>query len=365
MQYMHFVLQRKLEDDSLLQVLCGKNFFRTVGNTSYDAWSREFTLEVQHSFTKGVHNIVWGGDYTRDGFDTQVVSYTAIADPKEYDNDQGSGFVEDEITLRDDLWLTIGYRAQYNELTNYDWAGRTALVWEAAPKHFFRAAVSRAFSRPIMQDYFIREEKTPGNVTLLPDHSSLDNEHLISYELGYRGQVVRGVDLNIEGFYNQHRDLIGQEGTGVNPTYLRNVLDVDTYGVETAVSYRPYSWWLVRAFHCYEHQTKENSINETPNRLKVDPVPQHKVGLTNRLYIDDTTTLNTQLFYVDTYYDHGRVSSRMKVDPYIRFDLRLAKKLWKDIDVAAGFTNLTDPWHFEHTSDRIPRQFYVQFYYRF
>ena len=364
LQYMNAVWHKKLSESDSFQVMWGQNYWRLTHNPAYDAWSREGMLELQHTFVAGPHTIVWGADYTRDSFETRPTGYVAIDDPNSFSNDQFSAFVEDEITLREDLWLTLGYRAQHNELTQYDWAGRAALVWEVTPQHYLRGGVSRAFSRPVMQGYFIREEKTLDNIALFSDQN-IGNEHLVAYELGYRGKVG-GVDLSVDGFYNLHTDLIGQKGTGTPPTYLRNVLDVDTYGVETTVSFRPFKWWLVRGFHAYTHQEKQDTMNETPNRLTMDPVPPHKAGLTNRFYLDDNTTLNTQLLFTDTFYDHGRVSSRIKADPYTRFDVRLARQFWKKTaEVAVGVTNLTDPWHTEGTRAEIPRQVYVQGYFRF
>jgi len=360
MQYMHLVWNRRISETDSFQFMWGQGYWRLTHNPAYDAWSREGIVEIQHTLVRGPHTIVWGADYTRDGFRTEPTGYVAIADPDRFVNDQVSAFIEDEISLKKDLWLTLGYRSQYNELTGHDWAARAALVLEAAPEQYFRAGIARAFSRPVMQGYFIREEKTPGKIGLLSDQT-LDNEHLIAYELGYRGKIGP-VDLSCDTFYNLHTDLYGQKGTGRSPTYLRNVMDITTYGLETTASFRPTGWWLVRAFHAYTHQEKQDIMNETPNRLTFDPVPRNKWGLTNRFYMDQATTLNVQLYYTDSYYDHGRVANRRYVDQYWKLDCRLSRRLNKYAEVAIGATNLTDPWHFEHTSDRIPRQVYIQGY---
>ena len=65
-------------------------------------------------------------------------------------------------------------------------------------------------------------------------------------------------------------------------------------------------------------------------------------------------------------YDTNFDPSGVKVDPFGRFDVRLAKKLWDDsAEVAVGVTNLQEHLHNEGVSEEIPRQFYVQFFYKF
>ena len=368
-QYMHFAWNKTFSENSNMQILYGKNFYQDYKRAYYTVISRDEIFEIQRSFVTGPHHFVMGADYTRDFFRTKPdgTTYLSIDDPNNYANDQGSFFVEDEITLRDDLWLTLGHRSYHNELTHFDWAGRAALVWEAAPNHFFRAGISRSFSRPTLQGYFILENK--GSLALEADpNERQDNEHLVSYELGYRGQVSDNLDVTVDAFYNQHKDLIGQDPTGGH-TYVHNVLDIDSYGVETAINYRPVKWWLVRATHSYEHQTERDTMNESPNRLMIDVLPKHKVTLMNRFYLDETTTLNTQLFYVDTYYDQNRASTgsmnRLKIPPYFRLDTRLSKRLNKNTELAIGATNLTDPYHSEHNQQEVPRIYYAQLFCKF
>ncbi len=368
-QYLHVAWNKRFSENSDMHILYGKNFFRSYPDSYYSVISRDEIFEIQRSFVSGPHHFVTGVDYTRDYFRTKPdgTTYLSIDDPNSYANDQGSFFVEDEITLKDDLWLTLGHRSYYNELTHYDWAGRASLVWEAVPDHFFRGSISRAFSRPTLQGYFILENR--GSLALEADpNDRQDNEHLVSYELGYRGQISDNLDVTVDAFYNQHKDLIGQDPIGGH-LYVHNVLDIDSYGVETVVNYRPFKWWLVRAAHSFEHQTERDTMNESPNRLMIDVLPKHKVTLMNRFYLDESTTLNTQLFYVDTYYDQNRASTgsmnRLRIPPYFRLDARLSKKLNENTELAIGATNLTDPYHLEHDLPNIPHVFYAQLFYKF
>ncbi|MBW8035081.1 MAG: TonB-dependent receptor plug domain-containing protein [Planctomycetes bacterium] len=354
MQYTNLIWDKELDEDNSIQMRWSETYFKR-DNLTQNIWTREDMLEFKHIAQRGIHNIVWGADYTRDAVRTRTTT-TDILSPDRFRNDQASAYIQDEIALRDDLWLTLGYRGHHNELSHYDWAGNVALVHEIVPKHFLKAAVSRSFKRPSFLEEFADKSNERGN-------QNLRNEKLLAYEIGYRGQLRDNLELNVEGFINEHEDLIAKVSSLSNRYY--NVHDITTYGLETAIDWRPKDWWLVRGFHVYEHQTEENKINVTATgKLGMNPVPQNKVGLTNRFYLDDKTTLNTRMFWTDTYGD----SSGNRIPRFLRVDFRLAKKIWDDnAEIALGVNNLTNGNHYEGGTlgAEVPRIVYAQFFLKF
>ena len=211
LDYGNLLWEKTFKDDSSLQVRWTESYIsRTKNWLGVDTLSREEMLEVQHNFVHGRHNIVWGADYTRDIYDSTPHNGEEVTVPEDFANDQASAFIEDEITLADNLWFTLGYRAHYNELTNYDWAGRTALVWEFAPKHFLRGAISRSFRRPTMWEEFVkgRYDDAGGWRDNKYGNDNLSNEEMVSYEVGYRGQWRKNLSVNIEGYINKDKDII-------------------------------------------------------------------------------------------------------------------------------------------------------------
>jgi outer membrane receptor for ferrienterochelin and colicin len=366
---MNLIWARQLEDDSRLQIQLTKDFL-SWSSTIYYLRTSKIRLEIQHNFNADNHNVVWGGNYSRDKYNIRGEGdFLTRATPDTFANDQLSVFADDEITLADNLWFTLGGRLHYNELTHFDWAGRTALVWEIRPEHFIRAAVSRSFRVPIMHNEFADLVKT-GPQYKYKGNDSIDNEELIAYELGYRGRLAKNLELNIEGFLNKDKDLIALvDDPGDYAQVQQNTYSVKTYGLETAIDYKPYDWWLCRIAHTYEHQTDESTLNDSAvGKLVAFSVPQHKIALTNRFYLDTSTTINTALFWSDTYYNSKSPSKAAKVDPYFRFDVRLARRIWNDsAEVAFGVTNLTDHFHIEggEHDNQVPRQIYAQFFYRF
>ena len=372
-EYMNLLWNRKLSDTSSVSVRWTESFFEER-LYNYDLNGRKDMVDFQHSFVNGIHHFVWGADYTCDSFKTLELKggYASLTRPKHFGNDEGNFFIQDEITLANNLWLTLGNRQHYNEITHHDWAGFAALIREIASGHFIRASISKSFRKPVLREVFhYGIDNSIDGSNLLLGNDDLLNERLISYELGYRGELSENFHLTIDGFINKHSNLIGIRSNNGTPDWnhtFDNVHDIKTYGVETAVDWMPRNWWLVRASHSYEHQTDERDLNFwQTGRLIVYPVPKHKVALTNRFYLDKSTSLNTMLFWSDTFsnaeYRPGNVWYH-RINPYFRFDARLSKRFWNDkAEFAVGVMNLTDRSHYEGSSElsEVPRQFYAQF----
>jgi len=358
--YMGLYYDKKLANGSDLAIRWFESWYDRRISGSEERISREDMIELEHRFDTGPHSIVWGADYVRDTYHANpLLPKTDIANPDDFANDQVSIYIQDEITLAKDMWLTLGYRAQHNEITHYDWAGITALVWEIKPKHFLRAAVQKSFRRPTLAEEF---SNSGSGANFVKGNDDLWNERLISYELGYRRPLGERAELNVEGFVNKHSNLIGQIGANKNNQYF-NTYDTTTYGVETAVDWKPYDWWLLRASHTYEHQTDRTELSDLDlGKISVYAVPKHKVTLLNRFYLDDDTTINTQLYWYDT----QLTTAGDKIDPYPRFDIRASREFWDDTaELAVGVTNLQHHMHTEGAGQKVPRQIYFQFFYYF
>lgn len=400
LDYFNLQWEKRLEDGSMWQLRWTESYIFRHGCTNYfsgsnnylfnraDIRSREDIFEVQHNILFGRHNLVWGGDYSRDVYRSSPRNDQQNTIPEDFANDQVSMFIEDEIELADDLWFTLGGRGYYNELTHFDWAANLAMVWEFTPGHFLRGAIARAFRRPTMwQMYRAGPLKYDGYQLQGEGNDSLKNEKMISYEIGYRGHWSDTLAVNIEGYINKDEDMMAKHKGLLEQSQpwlpgsdwveedwydkWDNIYDVTTYGLETSIEWEPKPWWLLRAFHTYIHQTRRNELtNWRTGETGIILNPKHRVGLTNRFNLDEVTTLNTQLYWTDTatpYYEY------IPGKPFWRLDVRLARRLWNDrAELAVGASNLLDRNHYEGGYDwgtnrynEVPRQFYVEFYCHF
>ncbi|MCE5185369.1 MAG: TonB-dependent receptor [Planctomycetaceae bacterium] len=400
LQYTNFLWEKRIDNENTVQFRWTEsyierndvyNYFTGSNNWLYnhvDTRSREEIFEFQHNALWDSHNIVWGADYTRDVYRSSPRDALQNTVPEDFANDHVSAFIEDEITLRDNLWWTLGYRAYYDEITHYDWAGQTALVWEFTPDHFLRGSLSRAFRRPTLWQDFRAPAPGANSWPIQGEgNDRLGNEHMVSYELGYRGQLDKNLFLNVEAYLNKDSDMLakrralveyyqpwlpGSDWTEENwYDQWDNVYSLTTYGLETSVDWKPFEWWLVRGFHTYMHQTDRNRVtNWRTGETGVILSPKHRFGVTNRFELDPHTTLNTQLYWTDT-----ATSSLEYIPgkPFWKLDVRLARRFWNDkAEVAVGVFNALDHSHPETGYDwgsgeflEVPRLVYMQFRYTF
>lgn len=395
LQFLNFQWEKRIDEDNTVQARASTSYIARDGVWNYytgsndwlynhvDTRSREDVYELQHITRWDIHNLVWGVGYTRDVYRSKPRDGLRNTIPDNFSNDHVTAFIEDEITLADNLWLTLGYRGYYDEITHYDWAAQTALVWEFAPNHFLRGSVSRAFKRPTLFQSFRSPAPGANDYPIQGEgNDALHNERMVSYEIGYRGQLDKNLYINIEAYLNKDSKMLakrkalveyyqpwlpGSDWTEENwYDQWDNVYNVTTYGIETSVDWKPADWWTFKGFYTYLHQTERNKLtNWRTGETGVMLSPRHRVGLTNRFELDKQTTLNTQLYWTDavtTSYEY--IEGR----PFWKLDLRLSRRLWNDqAEIAVGVFNALDHFHREGGYDwasghlEAPRVFYAQF----
>lgn len=138
-------------------------------------------------------------------------------------------FVQDEISFRDDLFLTLGLRSDDHDTYGRATTGRAALAWLAWPERLkLRASFGTAFRSPSFLDLYGDTAFYVGNPGLRPEEAR-------GWDAGfdYRLPDGRGT-FSLTGFETRFDDLIAYDFM-VFPSTVRNVGRARTYGVETAL----------------------------------------------------------------------------------------------------------------------------------
>lgn len=138
-------------------------------------------------------------------------------------------FAQDEITLRDDLFLTLGLRSDDHDTFGRATTGRASLAWIAAPDALkLRTSYGTAFRPPSFLDLYGTSSFYVGNPDLEPEESK-------GWDAGFDYTLPgkRGL-LSVTWFVNRFTNLINFDGT-VFPSTVRNVGKARTYGVETSL----------------------------------------------------------------------------------------------------------------------------------
>jgi outer membrane receptor for ferrienterochelin and colicin len=141
-------------------------------------------------------------------------------------------FVHGELAPVDWVTVTGGVRFDYNTVTGTFWSPRLAAVFKPAAGHFIRLGLARAFRKPAFMETHIHlmadfppdspitgpdREKFQEFMTRIVGNPDLENEKLISFEVGYMGQFLEDrLVVSLDLYYNLHTDQI-VFGTSIIP----------------------------------------------------------------------------------------------------------------------------------------------------
>ena len=144
-----------------------------------------------------------------------------------------AAFVQDEWRIIKPLTLIASYRIDRHPLLDngqpgYAQSPRVSVVVRPFESHAFRASFATAFRQPTFLESYM-DIRTPvpgvtGASVLTEGNRALRPERLISFELGYRGELPQlGLTVDLTGYWNIVSDLIVL--SAVNPVNPADVYD--------------------------------------------------------------------------------------------------------------------------------------------
>jgi iron complex outermembrane receptor protein len=316
-------------------------------------------LQFQHSpLPTGRHALTWGADY-RYGRDRVKNTSSVFAFlPGDVDQDWSSLFAQDEMTLRDDLRLTLGARLEHNPYSGTEILPNARLAWKLAPQHLLWTAVSRAVRGPSRLDadaYIPRDAPF-----LLEGGPDVRSEVATVAELGYRGQPAPELSWSATAFHTDYDDLrsveITPSGTSV---VFANGMEGETSGVEMWGSYQALPGWRLSAGYTAmkDRLRLKPGSNDITGPTAVGKNPAHTWQLRSAL----TIAANREL---DIAVRHVAALSSPDVPAYTAVDARFGWRLKPNLELSLAGVNLLDADHGEYgpieTRGRIPRSVFLQ-----
>jgi len=307
-------------------------------NSRYDAPTERRVSETNTSI-KGVANFMIGDiNAMTIGFDhrQQViddnVSYAATGEVSITDT---AVFAQDELSLSDNLTLTLGARLDDNEFFGNEFTPRAYLVYQLNDVLTLKGGVGKAFKAP--QAYQLSDEYSIiscGGGCFLSGDPSLTPEMSVNYELG----IVLSQDawkLSAVYYKNDVEDMITALYDAVaNQRYWANVDQVQISGIEIDGRF---------------DFTDEISI--TGNVSKLDIETSSDSELENRPEQASNISLNgnfSDLINVSLTFTHtGKQKTYVwpeytDLPSYNRVDLGFVSYIGNDIKLRYGVKNLTD-----------------------
>ncbi len=338
-----------------------------------------YDLDFQHRFLLGDRQeITWGMGY-RLVADKLRGSFDISFDPEERQTQLFSVFLQDQITIMENLWLTLGSKFEHNDFSGFEIQPSARFLWHLLPHHVLWGSVSRAVRVPSRADNNIRTNLSakrgkPPILVAAFGNDSVKSEDLLAYELGFRNQLTQSLSLDVTGFYNTYDNLITVEpGVPVFetepspphlliPSNLDNLMHGETYGFETAVNFQAMrNWRLSSSFTQLNMQLHLDSDSKDRNRnaLVEGGNPEHQFQIRSYLNLPYNLEQDTAVYYVSRL-------PKPEVSGYTRMDMRLGWHPRNNLEFSLSVQNLLDNHHPELSGgNEVPRSVYAKITWKF
>ncbi|HEX4263159.1 MAG TPA: TonB-dependent receptor [Verrucomicrobiae bacterium] len=337
-----------------------------------------YDLDFQHHLhLADWNNIVWGLGY-RFTHEVDKNAPALAVLPSTLNHNLFSGFLQDEITLCENVFLTIGTKLEHNDYTGLEVEPSARLQWNVTPKQMLWAAVSRAVRTPSRVDRDLSQPGPGAPLILLQGGSDFESETVIAYELGYRAQLTPKLQTSLSTFYNDYdhvRSTVTNstlDGFGLPfPFFFQNNLKGKTYGFELSANYQLLDWWRLHG----GYNLLEEDINIKPgksdinNALNETADPQQQFSLRSSMDLPKDVSFDTSLRWVDTLHLNNGATVGI-VPSYFELDARLAWRPIKGVELSIVGQNLLHDHHPEYgfpgtTREEIARSVYGKISWQF
>lgn len=318
-------------------------------------------IEFQHRFqATAAHELTWGLGY-RYTHDILENSQTFSFDPASRTDTLYSAFLQDEITLVDDLLrLTLGSKFEHNDFTGYEVQPNARLLLTPHKHHTFWASVSQAVRTPSQADHDIRISSAivpsaaipflppgPGLAEIVINgNRNFKSEKLIAYEIGYRTQVHEKLAFDATVFLNDYSRLrttppsanfVTMSSMPYQINYeAGNTMEGNTYGFELVADAKPLNWWRLQLAYTFLRL----DLHETGHGLLASEdaegeSPRNQVSLRSMMNLSKSLTLDTWLRYVDNLPAYG-------IPSYVALDARVGWQVHPQLELSLVGRNLLD-----------------------
>ena len=309
-----------------------------------------YDLDFQDRFPLGAWNkVVWelGYRFTHDM--TRNEPLVAFLPPT-LDQSLYSGFLQDEIKLCEQVFLTLGSKLEHNYYTGFEYEPSIRLQWNITDKQMLWGAISRAVRIPSRYDRDLFEPSPGYGVLLGTNNSAFQSETVIAYELGYRAQLSQKISGSLSTFYNHYNDLRSLnyiDGAAPSlPLVFENNLEGNTYGFELSADYQMLEWWRLHAGYdlLKEDIFVKPGYTDLYNALGETADPQQQVFVRSSMDLPYRTELDAAFRWIDTVQNNnGGVAG--VVPAYAEMDVRLGWHATKNLEFSIVGQNLLHNHH--------------------
>jgi iron complex outermembrane receptor protein len=277
-------------------------------------------------------------------------AFTFQVDPVRRTTDLISAWIQDEVTLQDDLFLTVGSKFEHNDFTGFEMQPSVRLLRVLDERRVLWGSVSRAVRTPSRTEDDVRfrsfVSNPPATFNLLSGNPGIAAEDLVAFELGYRAQPTAGFSWDCALFYNDYEDVVTFQQVGPPagvpldiPSIFANIADAETYGVELSCQWSISDCWRLNGWYSFLQIQAHNSVNDG---LEEGRSPHNQAFLMSSWDIACDYEFDIMARYVDNL-------PNVNVPSYISLDARLGWQPSCDWEFSIVGQNLLESHHVEFT----------------
>ncbi|MBU1385428.1 MAG: TonB-dependent receptor [Alphaproteobacteria bacterium] len=296
-----------------------------------DTWD----VSVQHAVDFGRHRLVLGAGHRIVDSRFTAPPGGAFLDPAERTLTLTNVFVQDQISLREGLTLTLGAKLEDNSFSGEQFLPNVRLAWQRPGGDLLWGAISRASRTP---NRIERDLTLPGFLV----GADFQSERLTAWELGYRANPSPKLSFSINAFYNAYDDLRTVSITPVTflPLNLSNNGEATTWGVDAWTSYDVSPSWRLSAG--VSTLTKDYDATPTTDDVSglvsIGDDPDYQVLLRSQHDLTEALELDLRLRAVD---------DLAAIDGYVEADARLGWRVTDRLELSLTGRNLIEGRHVE------------------
>ncbi|MEO8017079.1 MAG: TonB-dependent receptor [Pseudomonadota bacterium] len=300
-----------------------------------------YDLDFQQTADVGArHRLVWGLGRRYNDYHTVNNNLAFVPDHRTLA--LTNLFVQDSITLTEELKLTAGIKMEDNSYSGWSALPDVRLSWAPNDKSLFWLAGSRAIRSPTPFDTDV-QEFVGGQLFVLGD-PDFKTEKVTAYELGYRGNPDSAVSFSAAVFYDRYDDLRTIEVTPVVFLPLRwgNLMEGSAYGVEAWADIQLAPWWRIspgfRSLH------KDLKFSEGASGI----VGLRQAGNDPTSHYSLKSSMDLRRFTIDVMLRKVGALPDPALDDYTEMNARVAWRVNERLEIAVKGFNLLNETHLEY-----------------
>lgn len=345
-------LNAKMDDGSTFTLQTYWDYTERNQPNAFVEHLHTFDVQLQQARTFAEsHNVVWGAGY-RLALDRVVNDRSFAFLPASLNMYWGNIFIQDEITLRDNLRLTAGIKMENNNYTGAEYLPTLRLAWKPSEGNLLWTSASRSVRAPSRIDRDFFSPTTPAVVNGVPRYVVAGGPDFASeianvVELGYRVQPLPTITYSATAFYSRYDKLrtLEPNPNGFGAVFM-NKAEGRVRGIEMWGTWQARTDWRLSAGFVTQ------KVNTT-----LLPGSRDATGTTGLATSDPTHYWMLRSSYdmmqgqeLDVTLRHVGGLQSPAVPSYTAVDMRYGWKIRRDLELSVTGQNLFDRAHAEYGS---------------